>query len=141
QRFPAPSPISSCGGPSSVGAAPRPLATLNEVSEDRRIENVIIVGSGPAGYTAALYTARANLEPLVIEGFAWGGLLQQTTDVENYPGFPEGIMGPPLMQKFRDQAERFGARLETDDATEIELSTDGGPHRVHVGGDVHLAKA
>jgi thioredoxin reductase (NADPH) len=108
---------------------------------DQRIENVIIVGSGPAGYTAALYTARANLEPLVIEGFAWGGLLQQTTDVENYPGFPEGIMGPPLMQQFRDQAERFGARLETDDAIEIELSTDGGPHKVHSGGDVHLARS
>jgi thioredoxin reductase (NADPH) len=88
-----------------------------------------------------LYAARANLEPLVIEGFAWGGLLQQTTDVENYPGFPEGIMGPPLMQQFRDQAERFGARLETDDATEIELSTDGGPHKVHSGGEVHLARA
>ena len=100
---------------------------------------MIIVGSGPAGYTAALYTARANLEPLVIEGFAWGGLLQQTTDVENYPGFPEGIMGPALMQQFRDQAERFGARLETDDATAIELSSDGGPHRVRSGGDVHLA--
>jgi thioredoxin reductase (NADPH) len=108
---------------------------------DQRIENVIVVGSGPAGYTAALYTARANLEPLVIEGFAWGGLLQQTTDVENYPGFPEGIMGPPLMGQFRDQAERFGARLETDDATEIELSTNGGPHKVHSGGEVHLAKA
>jgi thioredoxin reductase (NADPH) len=108
---------------------------------DQRTENLIIVGSGPAGYTAALYAARANLEPLVIEGFAWGGLLQQTTDVENYPGFPEGIMGPPLMQQFREQAERFGARLETDDATAIELSTEGGLHKVHIGDEVHLAKA
>ena len=105
-----------------------------------RIENVIIVGSGPAGYTAALYTARANLEPLVIEGFSWGGLLQQTTDVENYPGFPEGIMGPEMMQRFRDQAERFGGRLETDDVTEVELSTDGGIHKVHSGGEVHRAR-
>jgi thioredoxin reductase (NADPH) len=101
---------------------------------------VIIVGSGPAGYTAALYTARANLEPLVIEGFAWGGLLQATTDVENYPGFPAGIMGPELMSHFRDQAERFGARLETDDATRIELSRDGGPHKVWTGDQVHLGK-
>src|SRR5947209_8711199 len=122
------------------GGPPRHLAILNEVT-DQDPQNVIIVGSGPAGYTAALYTARANLEPLVIEGFAWGGLLQQTTDVENYPGFPEGIMGPPLMQQFRDQAERFGARLETDDATEIELSMDGGPHKVHSSGEVHLAKS
>ncbi|NLT05646.1 MAG: thioredoxin-disulfide reductase [Solirubrobacterales bacterium] len=97
-----------------------------------RIENVIIVGSGPAGYTAALYTARADLEPLVIEGFQWGGLLQQTTDVENFPGYPEGVMGPEMMQQLRDQAERFGTRFVTDDATRIELS-DGGIQRVFVG--------
>jgi thioredoxin reductase (NADPH) len=101
---------------------------------------VIIVGSGPAGYTAALYTARANLEPLVIEGFAWGGLLQQTTDVENYPGFPEGIMGPEMMQQFRDQAARFGARLETDDVTKLELSPAGGVHKVWAGDELHLTR-
>jgi thioredoxin reductase (NADPH) len=108
---------------------------------DQKIENVVIVGSGPAGYTAALYAARADLNPLVIEGFAWGGLLQQTTDVENYPGFPEGIMGPDMMQHFRDQAERFGARLETDDVTAVELSIDGGLHKVWVGDEVHLTRA
>jgi thioredoxin reductase (NADPH) len=103
---------------------------------------VIIIGSGPAGYTAALYTARAELSPLVVEGFAWGGLLQQTTDVENFPGFPSGIMGPELMQQFRDQAERFGARLETDDVTSVELSKDGSePHKVWVGDDLHLTRA
>jgi len=103
--------------------------------EMREIEDVVIVGSGPAGYTAALYTSRADLEPVVIEGFAWGGLLQQTTDVENYPGYPNGVMGPEMMQEFRDQAERFGTRFITDDATKIELSSsDGGTHVVHVGG-------
>jgi thioredoxin reductase (NADPH) len=105
-----------------------------------KVENVIIIGSGPAGYTAALYSARANLEPLVIEGFAWGGLLQQTTDVENYPGFPDGIMGPELMQRFRDQAARFGARLETDDVTKVELAQDGGVHKVWAGDQLYLGR-
>jgi thioredoxin reductase (NADPH) len=106
-----------------------------------KVQNTIIVGSGPAGYTAALYTSRANLKPLVVEGFAWGGLLQQTTDVENYPGFPEGIMGPELMVKLREQAERFGAELLTDQAERIELADEpGGLHRVWVGDTEHLAR-
>jgi thioredoxin reductase (NADPH) len=104
------------------------------------VEQVIIVGSGPAGYTAALYTARANLNPLVIEGFLWGGLLQQTTDVENYPGYPDGIMGPEMMQQFRDQAERFGARFITDNATSIEPGTGGEPHTVRVDEDEYKAR-
>ncbi len=105
-----------------------------------RIENVIIIGGACAGYTAAVYAARADLEPLVIEGFQWGGQLQNTTEVENYPGFPEGIMGPELMNRFRAQAERFGTRFITDDATRVELS-DGGIQRVWVGDDEYRAKA
>src|SRR5436190_15550504 len=104
------------------------------------VENVIIIGSGPAGYTAALYTARANLNPLVIEGFMWGGLLQQTTDVENYPGYPEGVMGPVMMQQLRDQAERFGTRFITEDATRVEPGADGEPHTVWVDEDVYRAR-
>jgi thioredoxin reductase (NADPH) len=106
---------------------------------EKRIENLIIIGGACAGYTAATYAARANLEPLVIEGFQWGGQLQNTTDVENYPGFPEGIMGPEMMSKFREQAERFGTRFISDDATRIELS-DGGLQHVWVGDEEHVAK-
>jgi thioredoxin reductase (NADPH) len=105
------------------------------------VENVIIIGSGPAGYTAALYTARANLNPLVIEGFLWGGLLQQTTDVENYPGYPEGVMGPEMMQQFRDQAERFGTRFITENATKLELGAEGEPHTVWVEDEAYKARA
>src|SRR5215211_6104336 len=107
---------------------------------EQRVENVIILGGGPAGYTAALYTARANLEPLVIEGFQWGGQLQNTTDVENYPGYPEGIMGPEMMNQFRAQAERFGARFVTDDADRVELA-DGALQRVFVGDDEYAGRA
>src|SRR6188768_1888073 len=113
---------------------------MSEENTDKKVENVIILGGGPAGYTAATYASRANLDPLVIEGFQWGGQLQNTTDVENYPGFPEGIMGPELMANFRAQAERFGTRFITDDATKVELS-DGGIQRVWVGDDEYRAKS
>jgi thioredoxin reductase (NADPH) len=101
---------------------------------------LIIIGGGPAGYTAALYAARANLQPLVIEGFAWGGQLMITSDVENYPGYPDGIMGPEMMNQFRAQAERFGTRFVTDDADRVELS-DGGVQRVFLGEEEYAAKA
>ncbi len=107
---------------------------------DQAIENVIIIGGACAGYTAAVYAARADLEPLVIEGFQWGGQLQNTTEVENFPGFPEGMMGPELMNRFRAQAERFGTRFITDDVTSVELS-DGGIQRVWVGDDEYRARA
>jgi thioredoxin reductase (NADPH) len=117
------------------------MSTGTEASASSvKIEDVIIIGSGPAGYTSALYTSRADLQPLLFEGFQWGGLLQQTTDVENFPGYPEGVMGPEMMQQLRDQAERFGTRFVTDDVTRVELS-DGGIHRVWVGDQEYRARA
>ncbi|MEP7225702.1 MAG: thioredoxin-disulfide reductase [Actinomycetota bacterium] len=103
------------------------------------VRDVIIIGGGPAGYTAALYTARANLEPLVIEGFNWGGQLMITSDVENYPGYADGILGPAMMADFRRQAERFGAEFVTDDVTRVDFSER--PLRVYVGDEEHRAGA
>lgn len=102
-------------------------------------EELIIIGSGPAGYTAAVYAARANLKPLMIEGFQSGGLLMLTSDVENFPGFPEGIEGPELMAKFRKQAERFGTRFIQKDATQVDFST--WPLKVSVGNESYTAKS
>jgi thioredoxin reductase (NADPH) len=95
------------------------------------VRDVIIIGGGPAGYTAALYAARANLRPLVIEGFQWGGQLMITSDVENYPGYPDGVLGPEMMAEFRQQAERFDAEFITDDVTGVDFSQR--PFRVSVG--------
>ena len=102
------------------------------------VRDVIIIGGGPAGYTAALYAARANMSPLVIEGFNWGGQLMITSDVENYPGYIDGIMGPEMMAEFRAQAGRFGAEFLTDDVTRVDLSER--PFRVYVGDDEYTAR-
>jgi len=107
--------------------------------EQNGVREVIIIGGGPAGYTAALYAARANLHPLVIEGFQWGGQLMITSDVENYPGYPEGVLGPTMMEEFRRQAGRFGAEFVTDDVTRVYFSER--PFKVWVGDDLYTAEA
>jgi thioredoxin reductase (NADPH) len=102
------------------------------------VREVIVIGGACAGYTAALYTARANMSPLVIEGFNWGGQLMITSDVENYPGYAEGVLGPQMMQDFRKQAERFGAEFVTDDVTRVDFSER--PFRVWVGDQEYRAE-
>ncbi|HEX8935152.1 MAG TPA: thioredoxin-disulfide reductase [Pseudonocardiaceae bacterium] len=104
-----------------------------------QIRDVIIIGSGPAGYTAGIYTARAQLEPLQFEGHQYGGALMTTTEVENYPGFRDGIMGPDLMEQFRAQAERFGTELQSKDVTAVELAGD--VKRVMVEQTTYLARS
>lgn len=103
------------------------------------VRNVIIIGSGPAGYTAAIYAGRANLQPLVFEGSQYGGALMTTTDVENFPGFVEGIDGPSLMLNLRGQAERFGAELRAEDVTAVDLTAT--PKTVTVGDETFQADA
>jgi thioredoxin reductase (NADPH) len=109
------------------------------LSDQNDVRELIIIGGGPAGYTAALYAARADLEPLVIEGFQWGGQLMITSDVENYPGYADGVMGPDMMSDFRRQAERFGSQFITDDVTKVDFSER--PFRVWVGDDEYSARA
>jgi thioredoxin reductase (NADPH) len=103
------------------------------------VRDLIVIGGGPAGYTAALYAARANLQPLVIEGFSWGGQLMITSDVENYPGYPDGVMGPEMMNEFRRQAERFGTEFITDDVTRVDLSER--PFRVWIEDEEYQARS
>src|SRR5581483_11997513 len=138
----------SCDGHKPAAGTRARSGALSNVSRRREptrrravsdVRNVIVIGGGPAGYTAALYTARANLEPLVIEGFNWGGQLMITSDVENYPGYPDGVLGPTMMQDFRRQAERFGAEFVTDDVTRVDFSER--PFKVWVGDDLYEAEA
>nr|WP_245177189.1 thioredoxin-disulfide reductase [Geodermatophilus sp. DF01_2] len=108
-------------------------------AEHDGVRDLIVIGSGPAGYTAAIYAARANLHPLVFEGSQFGGALMTTTEVENFPGFAEGVQGPQLMDDMRTQAERFGAELAARDVTEVDLTAE--PKVVKVGDEVHRAHA
>nr|WP_231839514.1 thioredoxin-disulfide reductase [Blastococcus saxobsidens] len=130
----------------SDSPTPGPAVTTEEIehptippAEHDGVRDLIIIGSGPAGYTAATYAARANLHPLVFEGSQFGGALMTTTEVENFPGFPEGIQGPQLMDDLRTQAEKFGAQLEPRDVTEVDLTAE--PKIVKVGAEVFRAHA
>src|SRR3978361_324443 len=132
--------------PVSDFPSPGPAVTTSEITsptippaEHDGVRDLIIIGSGPAGYTAATYAARANLHPLVFEGSQFGGALMTTTEVENFPGFAEGIQGPQLMDDMRTQAERFGAELVPRDVTEVDLAAT--PKIVKVGEEVHRAHA
>jgi thioredoxin reductase (NADPH) len=125
---PTPGPAVSTDGPPAIPPA-----------EHDGVRDLIIIGSGPAGYTAAIYAARANLHPLVFEGSQFGGALMTTTEVENFPGFPQGIQGPQLMDDLRTQAERFGAELQPRDVTAVDLTAN--PKILTVGGETHLAHA
>src|SRR6478672_9360555 len=127
------------GGASTKEEVHRSVSNAENTASE--VRDVIIVGSGPAGYTAAVYTARANLKPLLLAGSVTaGGELMNTTDVENFPGFPEGIQGPDLMTKMQEQAERFGAEVLYDDVIELEL--DGPVKRVKLGsGASHEAES
>ena len=122
-----------------TATVPPNTAPDQQPTTDVRHRKVVILGSGPAGLTAAIYAGRANLEPLVIAGNVPMGQLMITSDVENYPGFPDGIQGPELMQKFREQAERFGATIVEKDATRVDFSQR--PHRIWVNDDEYLADA
>ncbi|HEX9922799.1 MAG TPA: FAD-dependent oxidoreductase, partial [Anaerolineae bacterium] len=113
--------------------------STNGQSNGDKVYKTIIIGSGPAGLTAAIYAARGNLNPLVIEGYAAGGQLMLTSDVENYPGFKDGIMGPQLMMEFRSQAERFGAEFITKNVTKVDLT--GKVKQVWVDQELYLAES
>ncbi|GAA4314234.1 hypothetical protein GCM10023162_20490 [Klenkia terrae] len=129
-----PTPGPAASAPGDPG---QPPATIPPAEHDG-VRDLIIIGSGPAGYTAATYAARANLHPLVFEGSQFGGALMTTTEVENFPGFPEGIQGPQLMDDMRTQAERFGAELVPSDVTEVDLTAT--PKVVKVGGESPAAR-
>ncbi len=122
-----------------TATVPPSTGSPDQDKTDARHRRVVIIGSGPAGLTAAIYAARANLEPLVIAGNVPMGQLMITSDVENYPGFPEGIQGPEMMQKFREQAERFGTTILERDATKVDFSER--PFRLWVGDDLYRADA